>query len=121
MKTPVALVGFEPAIQNSLLSLLRGEPDINVVSFPPRWHPLDELPLLSTAPVVLIGASWTEEFVTRLTDLFPRATYIWQGRWTRPEVGFQSQQFFDYKELVRLVRASAMPPPSGSADGTEVK
>lgn len=120
MKTAVALVGFEPAIQNSLLSLLRREPDINVISFPSRWHPLDEPPLLTTSPSILIGASWTQEFVGRLTDLFPSASYIWQGRWCRGDALYNPQQFFDYSELLRLVRASVSsdaPGPSSQNSG----
>ena len=78
MKQKVGVLGFEPALQKSLESLLQGEPDLMVVpvSLNPNEHQLEP----DTLIVSPANPGWVEQLRFRYPHVRLLAMVDWQRR-----------------------------------------
>ena len=110
----VGVVGFEPAIQGSLESLLAGEPGFAVTHFPPNWSP--EGPDPEATPDVLIIAPPDSDWVARLHAQFPQTNLVamvdWRHRDSFRESAIKGyfERFQSYSGLLELLRESEKNP-----------
>lgn len=118
--TTVAILGFEPAIQRSLETLLASESDWQVISFPSDWSRWEHM----ASPQVFLVAPPSPNWAERLRQNFPVALILAQVDWTRRYL-YQDLAIFDFFDgfsgyagviqALRGARDHLTPPPSSEA------
>lgn len=106
----VGVVGFEPAIQSSLESLLGGEPGYTVLRFPANWCPsTNGLTGPDLSPDILIIAPPSRDWVDHLHSKFPQAQLLAMVDWHRedqfkgaPITGY-FERYQSYSHLLELL------------------
>lgn len=109
----VALFGFEPAIGHSLECLLGGEPGVQLVGFPQRWCPGEEVE--DAVPDVLLAVPPSAEWAHSFHDALPETRLLLMVEWhlceqfqNAPGVGV-FDRFQGYQDLLDMV----LHQPSG--------
>jgi len=112
----VGVVGFEPAIQSSLESLLGGEPGYSVMRFPANWCPsTNGVASLEGSPDILIIAPPSRDWVDHLHAQFPQALLLAMVDWHREDqfVGAPIAGYFEryhsYSNLLELLNLWGSP------------
>lgn len=100
MQQTLAILGFEPALQSSLRSLLSREPGLQIADHE------------QVAPDILLIAPSNQEWVRQLRARFPKARVVAMLEWHRRSHFSEASidEYVDglagYDSLVKLIRAS---------------
>ncbi|MBT9584203.1 hypothetical protein IV102_12750 [bacterium] len=106
----VGVVGFEPAIQGPLESLLSSEPHLSVVRFPHNWSPGVSAAFVTEPIHFLILSPPTPEWVDRIHAQFPSACLLAMVEWHRREqfrlapIQDYFERFQSYQGVLELLR-----------------
>jgi hypothetical protein len=112
----IGLFGFEPAIGHSLETLLRGEPGVQLVRFPQRWKPGEEVG--TGVPDVMVAVPPSPEWAHAFHAALPETRLLLMVEWHAREQ-FQDgpaagvfDRFQGYEGLLNLLLQNKKEPPA---------